>query len=377
MTASSSTFIHSRRLVDDKVRESHSAQVRRVEDKIGHTDSHKLLELPILLLNIHENCNCRCLMCDIWKRPPGKQLELNRLIQFQESIVALRVREVVLTGGEPLLHSDFDGLCEFLKACDVKLTLLTTGLLLERRAEVVARTVDEVIISLDGPEDIHNEIRRVRGAFNLIGEGIAAIRNLSPHVPIRARSTVQRANFNCLRRTVAAAQQLDFDSISFLAADVSSTAFNRELIWPVERQNQIALTRPEVEALENEMELLIDEYKDAIRLKYVVESPTKLRRIVRRFREYLGDMPAESPLCNAPWVSAVIEIDGSVRPCFFHEKVGSIVSQSLADAINSDDAQKFRSTLNVAENPTCRRCVCSLNYTNSGLPGQGALGQTL
>jgi Fe-coproporphyrin III synthase len=339
----------------------------RQEETIGCGDPHRLAELPILLLNIHENCNCRCLMCDIWKRPPGKQIDLARLMEYRESMKALRVREVVLTGGEPLMHSDFGAVCEVLKACDVKLTLLTTGLLLERRAETVARWVDEVIISLDGPEEIHNEIRRIREAFNLIRKGIAAVRKLSPDLPIRARSTVQRANFASLRKTVAAAQDLGFGSISFLPADISSSAFNRELIWPVERQDQIALTRSEVEALENEMELLIEEYKDAIRQKYIAESPTKLRRIVRRFHEYLGDLAPESPICNAPWVSAVIEVDGNVRPCFFHREIGSTVSHSLEDAINSSDAQQFRSTLNVAEDSTCRRCVCSLNYKKSDL----------
>jgi MoaA/NifB/PqqE/SkfB family radical SAM enzyme len=330
---------------------------------VDHAVSHKLTELPILLLNIHENCNCRCIMCDIWKRSPGKQLDLACLVQYRESIVALRVREVVLTGGEPLLHSNFDALCAFLKSCDVKLTLLTTGLLLAQRAEAVARYVDEVIVSLDGPEDVHNHIRNVRHAFGLIRSGISTIRALSPRLPIRARSTVQRANFTCLRQTVEAAKRLGLDSISFLAADLSSTAFNRELVWPVERQNQIALTRSEVEALEKEVNLLIEVYRDDIERKYIVESPSKLRRIVRRFREHLGDIPPESPTCNAPWVSAVVEVDGSVRPCFFHRSVGSTISHSLEDAINSDNAQRFRSTLSVAENPTCQRCVCSLNYT--------------
>jgi MoaA/NifB/PqqE/SkfB family radical SAM enzyme len=168
-----------------------------------------------------------------------------------------------------------------------------------------------------------------------------------------------------LRETVAAAQHLSFDSVSFLAADVTSTAFNRELVWPVERQSQIALTGFEVEALKHEMELLIEEYKDAIRLKYILESPSKLRRIVRRFREYLGDVAPESPVCNAPWVSAVIEVDGSVRPCFFHKQVGNATSHSLEHALNSDEAQLFRSALKVAEDPICRRCVCSLNYTKA------------
>lgn len=336
--------------------------VQQRESNIEAAEPYKLTELPILLLSIHENCNCRCLMCDIWKRPPGKELELSGLVQFRQSIMSLHVREVVLTGGEPLLHSNFDALCEFLKSCEVKLTLLTTGLLLERRAETVVRWVDEVIISLDGPENIHDEIRRVRHAFELIRKGIAAIHALSPNLPIRARCTVQRSNFRYLRETVAAAQHLGFDSISFLAADLSSTAFNRELVWPIERQNQIALTRSEVEALEVEMDLLIAEHQQAIESKYISETPAKLRRIVRRFREHLGDLSPESPVCNAPWVSAVVEVDGSVRPCFFHRKVGDTALNTLEHAINSDEAIEFRRSLNVAENPTCRRCVCSLNY---------------
>lgn len=336
--------------------------VEQGKSNIELAETHKLTELPILLLNIHDNCNCRCLMCDIWKRPAGKELDLSALIRFRHSISALHVREVVLTGGEPLLHSNFDALCEFLKSCGVKLTLLTTGLLLERRAETVARWLDEVIISLDGPQSIHDEIRRVRHAFDLIRRGITAIHALSPRLPIRARSTVQRANFRYLRQTVAAAQSLAFDSISFLAADLSSTAFNRELVWPIERQSQIALTRSEVEALEIEMDLLIAEYQHAIGSKYIPETPAKLRSIVRRFREHLGDLPPESPVCNAPWVSAVVEVDGGVRPCFFHAKVGNTSLNTLEGVINSDEAVEFRRSLNVAGNPTCRRCVCSLNY---------------
>lgn len=337
------------------------------EEKNQSAESNKLTELPILLLNVHENCNCRCLMCDIWQRPPGKELDRRDLARLLQSIATLHVREIVLTGGEPLLHSSFEDLCQSFKSCGVKLTLLTTGLLLQRRAQAVAKWVDEVIVSLDGPEDIHDEIRRVRHAFELIRRGIAAIRALSPVFPIRARSTVQRANFRCLRQTVAAAQSLGFDSISFLAADVSSTAFNRELVWPIEQQNRVALTRSEVEALETEMNLLIEEYRHAITTKFIAESPAKLRRIVRRFREHLGDVSPESPICNAPWVSAVVEVDGSVRPCFFHRKVGNTVQDSLEAAINSEQALKFRSTLNVAENPICRRCVCSLNYQGAAM----------
>ncbi len=32
-----------------------------------------LTSMPILILNVHSHCNCRCIMCDIWKRETHEQ----------------------------------------------------------------------------------------------------------------------------------------------------------------------------------------------------------------------------------------------------------------------------------------------------------------
>jgi MoaA/NifB/PqqE/SkfB family radical SAM enzyme len=309
-------------------------------------------------------------MCDIWQRKDGKELDLSDLERHRESIEVLGVKHVVLTGGEPLLHRSFESLCNTLKECGVQITLLTTGLLLAKRAEVVARFVDEVIVSLDGPEEVHDQVRRVKGAFRLIGDGIAAVRRHAPTLPIRGRSTVQKANHHLLRQTVAGAKRLGLSSISFLAADLTSQAFNRELIWPGERQNQISLTQGEISDLEDEMIQMIAENAGDIRSNYIVESPGKLLRIVRRFREQLGEVAPIAPRCNAPWVSTVIEVDGSVKPCFFHPSIGNTRTQTLAQVLNSDEAVQFRESLNVSKNPICQRCVCALNYKGHEIENQ-------
>jgi Fe-coproporphyrin III synthase len=336
-----------------------------VDDERGATQSGRISGLPILLLNVHEHCNCRCVMCDIWQRKDGGELDISAFARHRESLLKLGVRNVVLTGGEPLLHSNLEGLCEFLKECGVQITLLTTGLLLAKRAEIVAKGVDEIIVSLDGPETVHDRVRRVKGAYRLIADGIREVRRISGRMPIHARSTVQKANHRLLRETVAAAKALELDSISFLAADATSQAFNRELVWPVERQSEIMLNGQEVNALEEEVEDLIAENAVDIGRRYIRESETKLRRIVRRFREHLGELAPVAPQCNAPWVSAVIEVDGSVRPCFFHTKIGDVRAGALDEAINGGPARSFRTSLKVDQNPTCRRCVCSLNYDQS------------
>ena len=325
-------------------------------------NNQRISDLPILLLNIHEHCNCRCLMCDIWKRNDGAELDLTKFAHQRESLIRLGVKNVVLTGGEPLLHSQFEELCLSLRETGVLITLLTTGLLLSKRAEVIARGIDEVIISLDGPEDLHDQVRRVKGAYRLINEGVQAVKHLNDGIAFHGRSTVQKANHSVLRQTVSAAKALQFDSVSFLAVDSTSQAFNRELVWPGEKQNQIMLTSQEIVVLELEIEALIRENAEDFRTHFIRESESKFDRIVRRFREYLGELTPIAPRCNAPWVSAVLEVDGNVRPCFFHPTIGNTKDESLYEVVNSDPARRFRASLDVDVDPTCRRCVCSLNY---------------
>lgn len=327
----------------------------------------QLTSLPILILNVHNRCNCRCIMCDIWKRETNVEIQPESLERHKESIRRLGVQQVVLSGGEPLLHSDLHTLCCFFRDMGIHLTLLTTGLLLQKRAEMIASSFNEVIVSIDGPEEIHDAIRRINGAFRLIRDGMIAVRKYAPQMKIHGRNTVQKKNHHLLCATVQAAKQLQLTSISFLAADLTSEAFNRPLVWPGERQSEIALTDKEIGALEKEIEQIISEFGEEIRTKYIAESAEKLRRIPRHFREHLGQASPQSPICNAPWVSAVIEVDGTIRPCFFHRPIGNLSHSTLEEAINGDAAQQFRSSLVVAENSTCQRCVCSLNYRRSSL----------
>jgi MoaA/NifB/PqqE/SkfB family radical SAM enzyme len=301
-------------------------------------------------------------MCDIWQRPDSHELPAADLDRHRQSLISLGVRQVVLTGGEPLLHRNFPALCAFFRDLNIRVTLLTTGLLLHAKSAQIAAGVDEIIVSLDGPSAIHNTIRRVPRAFETIAKGIATIQNLAPKIPITCRTTVQKLNHTHLRATVEATQSLHLARISFLPADISSAAFNRDQPWDASRQDQIALNSSELAALEHEIESLIAQYQPLIDSRFIAESATKLRRLATRFREHLELLPPTSPRCNAPFVSAVMELDGSLRPCFFHPPVASTTSQTLAQAINSEAAQTFRSHLDVATNPTCQRCVCSLNY---------------
>src|SRR5277367_6021402 len=100
-------------------------------------EASALARMPILILNVHSNCNCRCVMCDIWKRETHEQVRVADLDRHRASLRKLGVQQVVLTGGEPLLHGDLGALCLFFREQNIRLTLLTTGLLLLKRADEV------------------------------------------------------------------------------------------------------------------------------------------------------------------------------------------------------------------------------------------------
>ena len=327
---------------------------------------NKIEALPVLVIFPHNQCNCRCVMCDIWRIREAREITPSDLDRQLGAIRKLGVRWVVFSGGEPQLNAQWSGLAQMLRSAGSRVTLLTAGLLLKPQAQVVAECVDDVIVSLDGPPAVHNAIRRVPDAFEQMAQGVKALHQLNPQMPVRARCTIQKANHHSLRALVAYAKQIGLASISFLAADLTSEAFNRPDGWLPERRERVALSSEEVDALEAEIEQLIveectDEERANWKSQFVVESSEKLRRIVQHFRAHLGQGKNIAPRCNAPWVSAVIEASGDVRPCFFHPVLGNIHAQTLPDILNSEKALQFRSGLDIANNEICRRCVCSLH----------------
>jgi MoaA/NifB/PqqE/SkfB family radical SAM enzyme len=243
----------------------------------------------------------------------------------------------------------------------IEITLLSTGLLLKVFASDVVRWCDEVIVSLDGSREIHDSIRRVPRAFDRLAEGIAALREQNASYAVSARCVLQRNNFRDLPNIIEAAHAIGLNRISFMSVDVSSTAFNRPTPWQEPRVSEVALDIQETAEFAALVEHTIRRYAADFQSGFICENPDKLRRLPRYYAALngLGDFP--TTICNAPWVSSVVEADGTVRPCFFHAALGSIHEQTLEEVLNSPAAITFRRDLDVKTNPICKTCVCTLS----------------
>src|SRR5450432_4539647 len=107
--------------------------------------THVIIALPVVILMPHSACNCRCVMCDIWKGNQNlRQLSEKDIIGLLSTLKKLGTKRVLMSGGEALLNTNFFRLCEILQKENIRITLLSTGLTLKKHAAQVVEWVNEI-----------------------------------------------------------------------------------------------------------------------------------------------------------------------------------------------------------------------------------------
>ncbi len=316
----------------------------------------RTLALPLLIFFPTARCNSRCISCDWWRSDGASDLELDEIRAFAAELPALHTRLVLFSGGEALLRREVFEIADLFREQNVRLQLLTSGLLLDKYAEKVAERFDQVTISLDAHTAPSYQLIRGVDALALVERGVTHLQRIAPQLPIRARSTLHRYNFAELPHLIDKAHALRLTQISFLAADVTSEAFGSRREGSM---RGLLLDDNEVRIFGDVVEETLRTHAADFRTGFVAESPDKLRRLPQYYAAQLGQASFPPVACNAPWMSAVVEADGAVRPCFFHAVVGNLREKRLS-AILQDEMVAFRQGLNMPENETCRKCVCTM-----------------
>ncbi|MEI6287467.1 MAG: SynChlorMet cassette radical SAM/SPASM protein ScmF [Bacillota bacterium] len=128
-----------------------------------------------------DGCNLNCRHC--WLAPAftGNNEQCNCLdFDLLKAIVRqgkeIGLQSAKLTGGEPLLHPQFEAIVDFLQAEELGITVETNGVLLtEALAKKLVQTKRfHLSVSLDGADaETHEAMRRVQGSFAAALRGIA------------------------------------------------------------------------------------------------------------------------------------------------------------------------------------------------------------
>jgi MoaA/NifB/PqqE/SkfB family radical SAM enzyme len=314
----------------------------------------QMQSLPLAILSLTERCNSRCVTCDYW-RTGRDDMSLASVERLLPSLLRLRTQTVLVSGGEPLVHPQWQEIAQLLRANGIQLWLLTSGLSLVKHARRVSQLFDAVTVSLDGT---HRETyRAIRGldAFDNVCAGIEAC--ASAGIAAGIRVTLQRSNYQQLPRFVDLARELGARQVSFLAVDVANPhAFGRSDAFA----DNLALRPDDLPVFEQLLSKMESTHAADFNSKFIAESPQKLRRLHQYFAAVCGTAAYPLVRCNAPDFSAVIGVKGTLQPCFFISgPPGDRVDPDVGRMLNTESMLSLRDSIRMGERAECTRCVCS------------------
>jgi MoaA/NifB/PqqE/SkfB family radical SAM enzyme len=182
-------------------------------------------------LTITNACNLRCQMCGQWseegyiRAQPGlirRELGLADWKRLVDEIAGQNLKSVLLRGGEVFLYPDILPLLEYIRGKDMFVSIDTNGTRLAQFAPDLVRIGNlHLTVSVDGPEQIHDSVRGVKGTFQKLREGLARLaeeekkqgKTLSKSITF----TIGSANHRYLGKMPEVARGLGLGSICVVA----------------------------------------------------------------------------------------------------------------------------------------------------------------
>ncbi len=181
-------------------------------------------------LFITYKCNLKCKMCGQWgdkgifksydKNTLNHQLSLEAITKLIKDVKFFKPN-ITLFGGEPLINPEIIEIIKIIKDNDLRCNLITNGVLIKKYAqELIDSGLDEIIFSLDGPEEIHDSIRGIPGTYRKALEGFEELNKIKTaknkkNPMININSTIFETNYLHFSETISVAQKFYPDNLTF------------------------------------------------------------------------------------------------------------------------------------------------------------------
>jgi MoaA/NifB/PqqE/SkfB family radical SAM enzyme len=296
--------------------------------------------------------------------------------------------QINLTGGEIFMRKDILSVLDLFRSKGYACGYLTTNgtIITEERAEALADLaaagfLKHVSVSVDGPRDLHDAARGLKGTFERTTAGLKRLQEAARRkgAPLRVgiNTTVTHESLEALDRMVDVAEELGVDAIGL---------------------NHLMYSTPEEVA---ETVKILGASDPSVIATYVTPDPgldvahvrAKVTALADRCREknILFDFrpKVREPLmdsyytpgtkldgrCLYPFLHARVSFSGKVYFCpFIRIEVGDLTQSSLEEVWNGETyVEMRRKLLEHKIFPVCRRC-CKVEL--SGHPVAGAAART-
>ena len=330
-----------------------------------------------IILGVNNVCNLHCKMCDVGTKsletnfaqnlvgthPLNMPLELiqNIIDQMAELYPSSRLAYAFT---EPLVYPHLEASLQYAKQKGIESAITTNALTLKHKAKIVANS--NVYISLDGPQDIHNEIRGHKKSFQKAIEGIEEVLRINPKATIGVFCVITEWNIGHLVEFLEFFKEYPLQQIGFMHSNFvdPQVADSHNQIWahsyPATASNvdEVNIDNFDLDALWEEIaEIKSRNYTFPVSFSPGIASKEKLYEYYHQPGKQIGKM------CNDVFTNIMIKSDGSVIPAHgrcYNLELGNIYEENLKQIWNGRVLTKFRSDLskNGGLLPACSRC-CS------------------
>ncbi len=309
----------------------------------------------LLIVDITHSCNLHCRICDIWKTAETeKDIDIYYIKKLLFQAKELNVKEIALSGGEPLLRKDIFEIFDYARGFKIKnLGVLTNGILVkEKFARLEPYLIDNTIslvISLDSlKQDLHNRIRNFDLAWQKTIEGLNMLSSLK-----KKNSLI---NFNVI--TIVLDQNLE--ELSEIAGFVKSLGANslqfqallpNNLIMSERKESIFWVAENRLTVLDNAIDRIIEFKKEN---DGFIKNSVKNLALIKKY--YRGVLTSKDVQCVSAQQTVLTSNQGTCTTCF--SSYGDIKKQRLEDILAHAKTIRAQESVKNCRWPCLLPCFC-------------------
>ncbi len=313
---------------------------------------------PLVMMHaVTEACNARCSYCVFrhGKRGP-RELSVDEIRTLYREAYGVGVRYVHLWGGEPLVHPELPAIAEAATRARLTTGIVTNDMLLERRAEEVVPWIRRIHISLDQPDERHDEMRSTRSLFRRAISGIERVRREWPDRFVLVAFTLCRDNADSVEDMARLCRRL---GARLYINPMRSTANIQNTAGTGHNDEALAVHNGDRILSWEEQRPIWRRLLDLRRTGYPIQnSPGYMRKLAR------GGPPQYR--CHWPKLSVCVDANGDVVDCQrWDQPIANVRDTPLAEVVRSARVRE----LSGRAGESCNACASPARVEPSGIWG--------
>jgi len=279
--------------------------------------------------------------------------------------------QISLTGGEIFMRKDIMSVLDLFRSKGYACGYLTTNgtIINEERADALAALaaagfLKHISVSIDGPGELHDAARGLKGTFERTCAGLRRLQEAARrrHAPLRVsiNTTVAHESLDALDQMVAVAEELGVDAIGLNHLMYSTPEEVAETVRMIGAPDASVIATfvtsdpgLDVAHVQRKVALLEEQCR---RKNVLFDYRPKVRP--QLLENYYTPGAKLEGRCLYPFLHARISFSGKVYFCpFIRVEVGDLTKSSLEEIWNGEHYVEMRRRL--VENglfPVCRRC---------------------